>query len=391
MRRSLFAVLCVLRVLCGPSVAGAVDLPPEMDRLLMTGTQDIYRMRFDEAEAAARAAIQVDPAHPYPYFGLAAVYWTRFVYETDRTDTTLLPPFEENVNKVIALSHAWLKQHPEDPQVLMVLGAAYGISARLNVVRRNWIRAYLDGRKALSFTRQAVKADPKFWDAYLGLGMYDYYADLYPRYVALLTKLVLGGDRQRGIRTLRTVAEKGHFSRDTATVLLVEIYTEDPYGAKDPAKAVALMDLMRARYPDSRGMHSARVVALYEAARYQEAAKVAAEYIDLVKKGVYPPVELAKGEVLLATAQWALGQKDKALDSFREASKVVYRDRLGRWAVWALVRVGNLEDSLGRRQDALRDYGAAAAEPDLWDIRRYAKAGLSKPFSAQLPGPIPPP
>ena len=92
----------------------------------------------------------------------------------------------------------------------------------------------------------------------------------------------------------------------------------------------------------------------------------------------------------LATGLWALKRYDEAREAFRRAQAVPYAGRPSRWAVWALVRQGNMEDSLGRRAEAVRLYQLAAAQPDTWDFKRFAKAGLSKPFSQPLPGPIDP-
>jgi tetratricopeptide (TPR) repeat protein len=261
----------------------------------------------------------------------------------------------------------------------------------LLVVRREWIKAYFHARKAVAITRKAVQADPEYYDAYLGLGMYDYYSDLYPRLVGVLAHLVLGGDRLRGIATLRKVAEKGKFSRSIAKILLVEIYTEDPFGAKDPKEAVRIVEELRAEYPTSAMMHSSELVAWYSAQRYQDMVAGAGDYLRLVREGKYNPIEAAKGAVILGTAQWALGQKKAALDSFHLAAQIRLGGRLSRWAVWALIRSGQLRDTMGLREEALADYRAALDAPDEWHLRSLAKDGIAKPFSEQAPGEILPP
>lgn len=368
--------------------AAAQPAAEERDRWLMEGIDCLYRMEFDKGEAADYKAIEIDPEHPYAYLGLAGIAWTRYVYETDQSDEKLLPVFDARIQKAIAMSAAWLKKHPNDAEGLMVMGGAYGVSSRLAVIHREWLKAYWHGRKAVQLTRAAVKADPNLYDAYLGIGMYDYYTDVYPRIVGVLAKIVLRGDRQRGIETLKMVADKGRFSRNTAKILLVEIYTEDAFGARDPEKAVALVRELRAKYPDSAMIHSSELVSLYEARRYGETAAGAKRYVELVKQGIYKPVEAAKGNVTLGCALWALGRHQEALEAFEAAAQVKYGGSLSRWAVWALIRTGNLQDILGTRQRALADYKAALAEPDAWGLRRLAKAGISRPYHSPSPGAI---
>ena len=357
----------------------------------MEAIDDLYRMDFNLAEADTRKAMALNPEHPHPYLSLAGITWTRYVYGRDQSDQTLLPVFESQVNRAMEVSRRWLQKHPGDPEGLMTLGAAYGVSSRLLLVRRQWLKAYRHARMALQFTRSAVKADPKLHDAYLCIGMYDYYADLYPRLIGALARLVLGGSRLRGIATLKMVAEEGRYSRNAAKMMLVEIYTEDPYGARNPAEAVRIMREFRARYPRSAMLHSAMLVALYSDERYEDVVHGAGEFLGLVAEGKYESHDKAEGEVILATALWALGRREQALEAFGQAAQVRIGDALSRWATWALLRRGELEDSMGNRWAALKDYSAAASRIDSWGLRERAVKRALKPFREEFPGPIPPP
>lgn len=366
-------------------------LTPELDKPLITGIDDIYRMRFDDAEQEAQRAIAIEPGDPHAYLGLAGVAWTRYVYETDQGDDHWIDEYEKRTAKAVLVGTKWLKLHPDDAQAMMTLGAAYGLSSRLQIIRHHWLTGYWQGRQALSLTKQAVQKDPQLWDAYLGLGMYDYYSDLYPRFIGVLAKIVLRGNRQRGIDYLKMVAEKGHYSQSNAKILLVEIYTEDPYGAKDPAKAVEIMQDLRRKYPDSAMMHSAQLVALYSDHRFEDVVKGAREYVKLSKEGRYNAIEQGKGNVILGCGLWAQKRHDEALEAFRAAQQVQFNGKMSRWAVWASIKAGNLEDSLGRRSDALKDYQLALSQPDRWGFYAPAKPFLGKPYAQSYPDDIPPP
>src|SRR5581483_10394194 len=236
------------------AAAGSAAANPEVERLLLEGIDDVYRMRFSEGEAANRKAIELDPQDPRGYLGLAAIAWTRFAYEADQSDPALLPIFEKRSDEAEKAALKRLKQDRNDIKAMVALGGALGLKSRLYVGRRQGLSAYWSGRKAVGWMRTAAKIDPKQWDAQLGLGMYDYYSDIYPRLVGALAKIVLGGNRLRGIRTLQQVAENGVFSQNSAKILLVEIYTEDKFGARDPLKALAIVRQLRAKYPDSAMM-----------------------------------------------------------------------------------------------------------------------------------------
>ena len=94
----------------------------------------------------------------------------------------MLAPFQARVKETIRVATRWLKSDPKDVDVMMIIGAAYGVSSRMRLQRRRWIRAYFDGRKAVKYIRRAIRTDPDLHDARLGTGMYDYYSDTYPRF-----------------------------------------------------------------------------------------------------------------------------------------------------------------------------------------------------------------
>lgn len=373
-----------------PTQPAQMGIPADLDRLYTQYIDSIFDMRFKDAEEKAKDVIARYPEHPAGYFGLAGLAWTKYVYETDQSDQSLYAPFVAKVEEVATIGNKWIKTHPHDPLAMMVVGAAYGIKSRLLTVRGEWIKAYLTGRKAIGITKNAIKADPNFIDAYLGIGMYDYYTDVYPRVIGVLAKLVLRGNRVRGIETLRKVAENGHMSKSCAQILLVEIYTEDAYGARDPEKAIALMKELRARYPNSAMMHSAQLVALYEGKRYDDVIAESRSFIAAVDKGRYNIIEKAKGLVALGCALWAKGQKEEALASFRLAGDIKFQGALSRWAVWAHFRAAQLQDRMGRREDALKDYKTVMAQPDRWGFYAKAKKGIAAPYGSDEPGPIPP-
>lgn len=384
MRQSLLLLLLAAPV-------GASSVTPEMDKLLLEGIDALYRMDFPAADLAAQKAFALQPDYPHPYLGAAATELIRFTYGAEASDPTKVAAFESKVDKAAQVAQAWLKTHPKDAQVLMVLGSAHGISSRLAMVRRDWLDAFTHGRKAMKYVRAAQKADPELWDAYLGTGMFDYYVDTIPRFAGWLAKIMLGGDRARGLKQVAMVAQKGHYAKTAAELILVEVYTEDDFGGRNPPEAVRLMTGIRAKYPDSPMIHSAHIVALYEDARYAEAAKESQDYLRRVATGQYPVMNKPKGHALLGTVLWAAGDKEKALAEFQAGAETPAGVLRTRWAVWSRVRAGQLLDALGRRPEAVAAYRAALDERKLWDFKAVAKPCLSRPCVVGLPGHFSPP
>jgi tetratricopeptide (TPR) repeat protein len=371
-----------------PACAGAIS--PEMDRQLQGALDLLYSMKWSEAEAAVRQVIELDAEHPYGHFGLAAVSMIQYIYGAEQADPALLAVFTKRIDDAIAKGSAWVKKHPQDAEGFMALGAAYGVSARLLAVRHQWLKAYWHGRTAVAHLHKAVKLDPAMGDPYLGLGMYDYYSDAYPRFVRVLAKLFLRGNRARGIDELKRAAAGGLFSQVVSKMLLVEIYLEDQWGLRDTEAAVKLSAEVRGRYPESAMVQAIDLVARYEAGLYDGVLTDMDGFLARARRGEYDVLQLAKGLVIQGTTLWAAGRREEALAALREASGIRVDGKATRWGVWASIRSGNLLDAMGRRQEALEAYKAASAEPDLWDLRQFAKAGQKAPWTDPQPGHISP-
>jgi predicted RNA polymerase sigma factor len=334
-------------------------------------------MDFDAADEAAKKAVALNPDYPHAYLGQAATDFIRFVYGPHQADEALAQSFEKKAGVAIEAAERWLKAHPDDPAALLVLGSGYGISARLDLERHQYLKGFRDGSRSMKSIRASIKADPEMYDSYLGLGMFDYYTDTIPRFAGWLAKLMLGGNRARGLRELRLAAEKGHFAKVGAQLILVEIDTQDEFGARNTADAVRLMAAIRKKYPNSSMLQSAEVAALYENGEFAEGLREANDYMARVLSGRYPAVDMCMARALRGTLLWASGgDKNEALAEFRAGAE---DPSLTRWRVWNRVRAGELLDLLGRRDEALAAYEAAYDEPDKWAFRAVIKQCLSKP------------
>ncbi len=361
-----------------------------MDRQLHNALDLLYAMKFGDADAAVRNAISLEPDHPNGYFGLAAVSMIQYIYGEEQADPALLATFAKRTGDAIAKGSAWVKKHPQDAEGFMALGAAYGVSARLLVVRHQWVKAYWHGHRAVAYLQKAARLDPAMDDPWLGLGMYDYYSDAYPRFIRALAKLFLHGDRVRGIVELKRAARGGIFSQIVSKMILVEIFLEDQWGLRDPTEAMRLSAEVRQCYPDSAMVQDIDIVAKYEAGRYGDVLADMDQFLEKARLGDYDALQLAKGFVIQGTTLWAMGRRDECLAALQAAAEVRVAGKITRWGLWAEVRAGNLLDLMGRRQEALALYKAAAAEPDVWDLRQFAKAGLRDPWKDVYPGHISP-
>ena len=82
-----------------------------------------------------------------------------------------------------------------------------------------------------------MELDPTLYDAYVGLGIYDYFIDTMSGVQAVLAAHLIHGDKARGLRELQLAIDKSQHARVEAMTFLIEIYNAEEH---TPAKALPL-------------------------------------------------------------------------------------------------------------------------------------------------------
>jgi len=143
------------------------------------------------------------------------------------------------------------------------LGALYGLRAAERLKRSKYLGAAFDAKKARRIMLDLVDDEPECVDCRFWIGSYDYFADVLPGVIKFFRTLLFfpKGNRERGLATLRDVAERGTLDRYNALWMLYTLYR----GLEaDPQKAVDALERIRAVYP---GCVDARLALAWHHAR----------------------------------------------------------------------------------------------------------------------------
>ena len=400
MKRNLLlqaALACLLTVSAAAKTAVYEPLPEDLRLTSKKGIDAIYAVDLPEAQKQFNIALEKYPDHPFPHFGIAMAKWAHLEYLEDESDPRLEKEYGELTDKAVDVGLKWIKKHPGDANAYLAVGGIYGLRARLAVQQHRWFKAYFDGKKAISNTRKAAKIDPELYDAYLGLGMYEYYTGTLPGAVKLLAKLVMSGDAKKGLEYINLCREKGYFNALGAKLLLIEIYTQPGSKYANTEMAVKWARELRAAYPVHAQMHFVEIVSLFEDKKYEESRKEALVYLKAVNDGVPAYRRRYLPRVLTAIGTTYLVEKkyEEAADYFARAAATIKEDPAAhpaRWAVWAIVRQANVYDLKGARDKAVALYKEAKTYKDEWGFEEFIDKYLKKPFSeTELPGSLPPP
>ncbi|MCA1632078.1 MAG: hypothetical protein LC774_17490, partial [Acidobacteria bacterium] len=222
--------------------AGPFD-QKRFDALRAEGFDALYNLDYESARKRFREIATVFPAHPAGYELLAASLWLKTLNESrrlqaslynnegfykekdDKVDPKVQAEFRELTRKTKELCEARLKADPKDTDALYYLGAVEGLKAAWgSMVERSFMSALSNGKDSVDHHRDLLKIDPKYIDAKVTVGMYDYVVGTLPPLVKLGATFVgLRGSKKRGLATLEQVAREGHYARDDAKTLLIAL------------------------------------------------------------------------------------------------------------------------------------------------------------------------
>jgi len=222
----------------------------KFDSLVTTGIEQIYNIKFSEAEKTFKTLISEYPKHPSGIFFLAMIDWWKILL-LDSDDERFDDKFYGKIENVISFCDEILDKDEKNVDALFFKGGAIGFRGRLRVMRESWLKAADDGRTALPIVEEAGSLDPKNLDVKLGFGIYNYYAAVIPENFPAVKPFMFffsSGDKELGITQLKLTANKGKYAKQEARYFLMTLYYTYE---KDYVTAKLYSDLLSKSFPDN--------------------------------------------------------------------------------------------------------------------------------------------
>ena len=378
----------------GLPLSAEIKLPPDVMTYATEGINGVYSLDYPTAQKNIQKVFDEYPDHPFAHFGNAMIAWSRYEYEFETSDDKQRQVFEGILDDSISGIKRWLKKNPDDPNGYMGIGALYGLRAMFSMRNRSWLTAYFSGRRAISNLEKSLELDPSYYDAFFGLGIYQYFAGTLPNVIKMLAKIVaIKGNPDRGVQFLNMARQKATFTADSAKLILIEV--QNTRGSKfyNPQRSLEFIRSLRAKYPTNPLMHYVEVICLYETGHYDEVTKEAQFFLDQIGHSqFYKDIYIARAYTALGTAQMAQGNFEQARTLFEQGHKALAKQTPSRWGVWNELRLGQVYDVLGQRKKALLQYHYVLSFKDKWGFDDLAKSFIKTPY--QVPesgvGPLPP-
>lgn len=367
------APLLLALLLLPPAPARAMSA--EDEAVVQRGLDALYMSDYEGAERIFAEAMSARPGDPVPSLGRATAVWWRMENDFAEPGSADEKEFAAAVKQAVA--DAKKARGAGGAEAYLYLGAAYGLRGRREAALRQWFGAYFDGRRAYRNARKAVKLNPELYDAYLGLGAFDYYVATLSRFVRALA-FTSGGGRDKGLSEL-DLATRGRYSGVAARLLIVGI---DWTFEKKPQDAWKILEELHRRYPASPMIDAMRLIGLFQLRDGPGLKTEARIFLDKAERGApfFRPADRPAGRYFLGLGEQLSGEYPQALAEYEEALKDVPAGHKMRSMLHLFM--GECRDLQGRRDDAAALYRQALKDAPMWGVPRYAKYLLKRPFRA---------
>jgi tetratricopeptide (TPR) repeat protein len=339
----------------------------------------ILDARFDDASVEIGRACSQAPAETCGLMRAMAVWWR---IQLDPADKARDADFRSQIDASIASVEAWAAREPKRADAWFFVGAAYGLRVSFRVLRGERLSAARDGKRIKDALERALALDPTLQDAYFGIGLYRYYADIIPSVLKFLRWMLLlpGGDRVGGLQQMQRARDRGELLRGEADYQLASIYLWYEHRVDD---ALKLLDGLRTTYPHNPLFVEA-IATVHDVYRDDDAASLdtwrALVALARDRKVSLPEMTEVRARIGMAACLDALFETDAAIEQLQAVVDARPKSPHGAMAM-AQYRLGAACDRMGwrdRSAAAYRSAIAAAPPDDPDDVRTKARAAMAR-------------
>ncbi|MGK9477256.1 tetratricopeptide repeat protein [Melioribacter sp. OK-6-Me] len=212
--------------------------------LLNQGLNKAYNLEFKAAEEIYNKVIGIDPDLPDGYFRISQLYFWSFLASHDIGQYYVFLKFAELAEKKLDFI---LSKNPKNAFYTYMAGNLASLRAMSYAINNSAVDALWYSKKAVKLFNTTLEINPKFYDAYLGLGLFDYAMSFVPEFLGWTLNIAgLSSNKARGLRYIKLAYDKGKYDRTEAAFHLSKIYVD--YIAEYDSAEIYIKNLV-SRYP----------------------------------------------------------------------------------------------------------------------------------------------
>ncbi|NOY78360.1 MAG: hypothetical protein GXO76_10890 [Calditrichaeota bacterium] len=246
-----------------------------LDTAIKRGIDATILQNYSLAYSVFDSLIAKNPDDPRGYFYKAAAIQSKMMDLEDYSEGDV---FERYIQKTIRLSNRMIHSYPGDGWGYFYAGSGYSYYALYLIHEKKYFKGIRLAQKGMGLLNRAVSLDSTVFDAYLGIGTYEYWRS---RKTKFLKWLPIFPDRTKdGIRKIKLAFRKSRFARSVSLNEL--IWVEIDRGNWKAAIDYARQGLEQ--YPGSRFFLWPLAEAYFRGGFHHQAANAFADLLKTYEK-----------------------------------------------------------------------------------------------------------
>ena len=215
----------------------------QFEKQILQGLDATFKFDFEKSEQIFNSLIEKNPDAPAGYHFKSIPYlWKYLDNKSDSDYVSFINLSDSTIKKANNL----LKSDSVDTFLYYILGSSYSYRAMAFTRQESYLDAILATKKSISYLTNTVMIDSTYYDAYMGLGLFNFMIAQTPPALKWAQRMTgIEGEKDKGIAFLKLAGDKGKFSKVEALFYLSQILTEF-YGADE--KTEELLILLNRKY-----------------------------------------------------------------------------------------------------------------------------------------------
>jgi tetratricopeptide (TPR) repeat protein len=378
-----YLVLLLLLCISSPARSQWIE-DPAIDARVQRGIDYIYNIEFEKADKEFAEVVRLAPDHPAGYFFQAMTEWWRILSNFD--DESRDKHYYEMLAKVVDMCDKRLEANENDVTALFFKGGAVGFRGRLRANRGAWLAAANDGLVALPAVRKAFKLEPANYDVLLGMGIYNYYADVVPSQYPIVKPLMIflpGGDKKKGLEQLELAAQKARYAKTEAMYFLLQTYFTYE---KHFVRALEIARELRTKYPRNPLFHRMVGRCYVSLGYWAEGFKIFSEVEERYRnhQDGYDDYDGREAYYYIGRQYFLAGQFDESLKNLYrcdELSRKIDKNGSSGFMSMANLTIGLIYDVQKKRGSALAQYQKVLNMKEYENTYKDARRFMEHPYT----------
>lgn len=319
------------------------------DKTVLDGLDDIYNLKFDDAENKFKQFKTNNPNDLRGYFYESLIY---FYKSLPARDDVFFEKYLDLSEKVIERAELKLDNNENDYDALYYKGLSHSYRSLIMLsLNKSLLKAASNGNDGYKILSSLIEKNPDYYDAYMGLGLYKIAIGFVPgKFQWLLSLIGFNGDIREGISLLETSLAKGKYTKIDSKVFLSLFSLKEK--EDNDKKALNYSRELTEAYPQSPIFKIFYSSLLLQYGFVDESILTSQEALALNKNSFQNEIKKAAGATL-GIAYFRLNNFDQATVYLEEFRKYLFpKDRINVY----LFTLGVSYELIGNRTKAVEIY-----------------------------------